>query len=99
MGKMPQARVGLEVLHQVFDAYTQSQGDVEQVHDGNVSDAALNAGDVCPMQIGLLGQFFLCQAEGKPPLANCSAKRFSGIGDVAGHAPMFFFLSARVHSI
>lgn len=72
---------------------------MEEVHDRNVPDAPLDAGNVRPVEVGFLGQFLLRQAEGEPVLADGFSQRFSRIGDVSNHVPMVFCLAVEVHSL
>ena len=73
MGKAPEGTAGLEVLHEILNSQFQSCRNVEQVHDGNVSDAAFNAGNIRPVEIGPFRQFLLSQAKSKSALADCNA--------------------------
>jgi hypothetical protein len=69
----PDVTIGLEVLHEILNSQLQSRRDIKKVHDGNVSAAAFNAGNIRPVLIGPLRQFLLSQAKSKSALADCNA--------------------------
>jgi hypothetical protein len=75
-----QGQNGLK-LDQITHPNLKRQRYVEKIHDTDITDAALNPGNIRPMQISLFGELFLRESERQPALADFFAKRFARIGD------------------
>ena len=76
--------------NQVSDPNLQRVGDIEQVYDGNVPNAALNPRDVRPVEVGSLGKLFLRHARLEPAAFDFLTQRYPGIGDFRDHVPDLF---------